>query len=414
MSAHLPGNQPAQLPEAQISPLDLKPFEGGGRAMLLAAVLGGLGLALTAAGFFTAPRETLYAYLIAFAYWLGISLGGLALLMANHAARARWIVVVRRLTESLFAPLPLFALLFLPILFGARSLFVWIDPPASLGKEALALIAHKRPYLNLGFFTARAALYFAVWLILGLTLRRWSRRQDAQGGAALTRSTRRLSTGGLPFLAFTLTFAAFDWIMSLSPTWFSTMFGLYYFAGSFVAAIAMLCLASAIAHESGAGFGKLISPSHFHNLGKLLLAFVAFWAYIGFSQYMLIWVANLPEEIPWVRLRDPGPFRAVGVFLILFHFLVPFFALLSRDLKRRPRALAVAAVWVLFVHYVDLYWIVMPTSHPQGLGLHWTQLTSFIGIGGSSVAWAIWRLRGGYAVPVGDPYLEESLRFVQP
>ncbi len=400
----------------QTSPLER--FQGGGRAMTLAAVAGASGLTLTAVGYFISPKEALLSYLIAFAYWLGISLGALVLLMSNHAARARWIVVVRRLTETLIAPLPLFVLLFLPILFGARQIFIWVDPPATLGKEALALLAHKKPYLNMGAFAVRAVIYFGTWLLLGLTLRRWSSRQDAEGGATLTAHSRKLSAGGLPFLALTLTFASFDWIMSLNPSWFSTMFGLYYFAGSFVAAIALLCIAAAAAHGSGSAFGQMLTPSHFHNLGKLLFAFVAFWAYIAFSQYMLIWVANLPEEIPWVQLRDPGPFRAVGIFLVLFHFIVPFFALLSRDLKRHPRALAIAAAWVLFVHYVDLYWVMVPAAgagaHTLGLGLHWTQLTAFVGIGGAAIAWGLWRLRGGYPVPVGDPYLEDSLRYLQP
>jgi len=402
---------------AQTQSLPLERFRGG-PALTLAASAGAVGLALTLVGYFTAPKEALISYLISFAYWLGISLGALVLLMANHAAHARWVVVVRRLTETIIAPLPLFALLFLPILFGARQIFIWVDPPATLGKEVLALLAHKRPYLNLGFFAIRAAVYFGTWLLLSLTLRRWSSRQDAEGGAQLTLNARRFSAGGLPFLAFTMTFAAFDWIMSLNPTWFSTILGLYYFAGSFVAAIALLCIAAAAAHGTDTAFGRMLTPSHFHNLGKYLFAFVAFWAYIGFSQYMLIWVANLPEEIPWVQLRDPGPFRFVGVFLILFHFLVPFFALLSRDLKRNPRALAIAAVWVLLVHFVDLYWVIMPAAgggaRPTSLGLHWTQLTSFVGIGGAAIAFGLWRLRGGYPVPVGDPYLEDSLRYVQP
>jgi hypothetical protein len=225
---------------------------------------------------------------------------------------------------------------------------------------------------------------------------------------------RALSAGALPLVAFALTFAAFDWVMSLNPLFFSTIFGVYYFAGSFLAAIAVLVIASAAARHEPGTHGPFISLAHFHNLGKLLLAFVAFWAYIGFSQYMLTWIANLPEELPWFLARTRGAWKPVWVILIFGHFLIPFFTLLSRDLKLRPRALAVVAAYLLVMHWVDVYWMVVPTFHPDHISFHWTQLTAFAGIGGIAVAFALFRARGRFAVPVGDPYLPDSLRYTQP
>lgn len=391
---------------------DFPRFEGGRTAMLAGAVAGVVGLALTALGFATAPQVTLLSYLVAFMYWLGIALGALVLLMANHAAGARWNIVVRRLNESIVATTPIYLVLFLPILLGARVIFSWVAPEGQgFNEEAMKLLQHKHAYLNLGAFTVRAIVYFAVWIAIAGWMRGWSIQQDQSGAAALTRKLRKLGAGGLPFIAFTLTFASFDWLMSLNPLWGSTIFGLYIFAGGFVAAIALLCILASMAVRAHGPVGALINDSHLHNLGKYLLAFVAFWAYMAFSQYMLIWVGNLPEEVPWILLRREGGWRWVGVFLIVFHFAVPFLLLLSRDLKRNPRTLAMIAAWVMLVHYVDLYWIVLPYARA---GFHWSAITSFVGVGGLTLAFGLFRARGAHAVPVRDPYLEDSLRYVQP
>lgn len=401
-------------PHAPLRADEFPRFEGGRSAMLGGAAIGVAGLALTGLGLLAAPQAALLSYLVAFMYWLGIALGALVLLMANHAAGARWNIVVRRLNESIVATTPLYLLLFVPILLGAKKIFSWVQPDAAaFGAEGMKLLQHKHAYLNMGAFTLRAAVYFAIWIVIAGLMRGWSIRQDETGAAALTRKLRKLGAGGLPFLAFSLTFASFDWLMSLNPLWGSTIFGLYIFAGGFVAAIALLCILAALAIRSHDPLGQLINESHLHNLGKYLLAFVAFWAYMAFSQYMLIWVGNLPDEVPWILLRREGGWRWVGVFLIVFHFAVPFLLLLSRDLKRNPRTLAAIAAWVMVVHYIDLYWIVLPQLR-NGPGFHWTAITSFAGVGGLALAFGIWRLRGGYAVPVRDPYLEDSLRYVQP
>jgi hypothetical protein len=206
------------------------------------------------------------------------------------------------------------------------------------------------------------------------------------------------------------TAAAFDWQMSLDLNLASTIFGVYWFAGSFLCAVAVLVLAVVGAEKAGVLRG-LVNASHYHSLGKLLLAFVVFWAYIAISQYLLIWIANIPEEVPWYILRGHGGWKALGVFLVVFQFAVPFFVLLSRNLKTSPRALGAVSVYLLVVHYVDVYWVVMPALHPEGPRPHFTDVTAVIGVGAAAVAFVLWRLRGRAAIPVGDPYLQESLRY---
>jgi hypothetical protein len=235
-------------------------------------------------------------------------------------------------------------------------------------------------------------------------------RQDSTGDARLTLRQRRLSVGALPLVAITITFAAVDWQMSLDRHLASTIFGVYYFAGGFVAAMAVLVLGVVAASRAGLFEGGL-NDDHLHSLGKFLFAFVCFWGYIALSQYLLIWIANLPEEVPWYMLRNDTGWRWVGLFLVVFHFVVPFFVLLSRDLKRRPGPLAFMAVWVLVVHYVDVYWVVMPRIDPQGPRPHWTDLTAFVGVGAAALAFTLWRMRGRSPVPVRDPHLHDSLRY---
>src|SRR5262249_42971530 len=229
----------------------------------------------------------------------------------------------------------------------------------------------------------------------------------------LTVKQRRLGAGSLPFLALSITFAAFDWLMSLDPTWYSTIFGVYYFAGSFLGAIALLTLTTALARGANL-FGSLVSPDHYHNLGNFLLAFTVFWAYIAFSQFMLIWIANLPEEVTWYLVRTGGKWRAVAVALAMAQFVLPFFALLSSEIKRNPRTLAAVAAWILVWHYLDVYWLVMPALHREAPAPHWTDLAAFAGVGGIAVAYTLWTLRGSYTIPVGDPYLHASLQFRRP
>ena len=388
------------------------PFAGGRTAMLGAAAVGAVGLLLTGVGAAISPREALFSYLFAFVYWVGIAVGSLVMLMIWHASNARWPVAVRRLVENHASSVLIFLVLFIPIALGLKHLFVWIDPH-NLPKADLEKVHHKAGYLNATAFIVRAVIYFGLWIGVSHLLRSWSVRQDTEGTAALTLKQRRLGAGALPFVAVALSFASFDWLMALDPVYASTIFGLYYFAGSFMSAFGVLIIAAHLLRERDA-MGGAVSVEHFHSLGMFLFAFTCFWAYMAYSQGMLNWVANLPHETRFYLTRVQHGFKEIGIFLIAFHFVVPFFVMLSRQLKRRPARLSIMAGWMLFMHAVDIYWIVMPAMGGTSALPHWTVFTAFIGIGGVAVAYAIFRLRGAPMVPIGDPYLEHSLRYLQP
>jgi len=390
-------------------------FTGGAKVMSLAGIVGLAGLALTALGFVVSPAEAWNSYLLGFTYWCGISVATIIMISIFHTAKAKWVTILRRAMEGMAVPVAVFALLFVPIaLVGLRHLYAWHTPPASYTPAELHHLAHKQHgYLNVPFFLVRQVIYFAVWIFVSHKLFGLSRRQDANGELDYTVRLRRVGPASLPFLALTITFAAFDWLMSLTPLWHSTIYGAYYFAGSFLAAFALLTVITVNARGTHA-YGNLVTTAHFHSLGKLLLAFTAFWAYIGFSQFLLVWIANLPEEVPWYHVRIIGPWRPFSIALFFAHFVLPFFTLLSRDIKLKPRLLAVVATYLLVVHALDLYWLIWPSLHPEGPTFHWTLLTAFVGVGGVGVAYGLYRVRGGYSLPVKDPYIGESLRYVQP
>lgn len=385
-------------------------FTGGRRWLLGTAAAGVVGLALTGVGAIIDTRTALASYLVAFAYWVGIAVAALILLVSFHASNARWMVVLKRPLEVMALPSGAGLILFVPIALGLSQLFPWTRPEAIHSPEELGHLEHKHLYLSVTAFLIRAVVYFFIWWLASELLFRWSRRQDVDGDPALTLKQRRFGSGMIPPIALAMTFAAFDWLMSLSPSWFSTIFGVYYFAGSFVAAIAVWTLVTVGARGPNL-FGEFVTGQHLHNLGKLLLAFVAFWAYIAFSQYLLIWIANLPEEIVWYIPRTEGSWKPVFWMLIVGHFFAPFFVLLSRSLKLRRGFLVGMSCWILLIHFIDLIWIVMPSLE---LGVHWTHFTAFVGVGGLLAAYAFWRARGEYTVPIKDPYLMDSLRYTQP
>jgi hypothetical protein len=402
-----------------VSIVDIQRFKGGGGAIGKALAVGVIGMVgVLAAMLVSADRKpVLFAYLIGFAFWAGIAMGSLILLMIWHAFRAKWPVVVRRPLEAMASTVPLFLVLAIPLLIPSNLelLYSWVNPAAAgiFTHHELGILERKASYLNTGFFIARTVFYFVIAAVIASRLFRLSVRQDETGEAALTQKQRNLGTGALPLMALVITFAAFDWLMSLNPIWFSTIFGVYYFSGSFWSTLAILIITSSLATGRDL-FGRYVSPEHLQNLGKLLFAFTCFWAYIGFSQMMLIWMANLPEEIPFFIVRMKGPWATWGVALILGHFVIPFAILLSRDIKRKPRALSLVAVWVLLMHLVDLIWLVLPTLDPNQITLHWSLLFALLGPGGLGIAYAIWKIRGHYTVPVRDPFLEASLRYRQP
>jgi hypothetical protein len=299
------------------------------------------------------------------------------------------------------------ALFFVPVLFGLHDLYEWTHHDAV---ERDAVLRWKSPFLNLPFFLTRAAIYFGCWSLIAVVYYRVSRSQDTTGNPALSARLRRFAGPSLIVLAITTTFASFDWIMSLTPHWFSTMFGVYFFAGSFVGFIALLSVMAAAMRRAGL-LDTIISPEHLHDVGKLLFGFTVFWTYIAFSQFFLIWYANLPEETGWFRARIEGSWLQVSVFLALGHFVAPFFYLMGRPVKRNSATLAAGGAWLLAMHFVDLYWQVMPTLHPEGFRPAALDVAAFVAIGGCFVAAASWLIRRQALVPIRDPRLGESLAF---
>jgi hypothetical protein len=398
-----------------VDQLKVDPFRGGNSWVMGGGAVGALFVLITAiVALATNSKEAFYSYLVAFVYWCGISFASLILLMAFHATRARWMTILRRPVEAMATTGIVFIILIIPVWLGMKQLYSWIDPVAAgFSGEALARVKHKAPWLNVNFFIIRSVLYILIATFLGWRLFGWSLRQDREGGTDLLARQRKFSGGGLPFIAIAITFAAFDWMMSLNPTWFSTIFGVYYFGGSFLSALSILAIVTWQANLKNV-FGGGMSIEHTHSIGKLMLAFTCFWTYIAFSQLLLIWIAGLPEEIPFYITRFREGWRGVGIALIFFHFFVPFGALLSRSLKRTPHKLAGVGIWLLLIHYVDIYWLVMPTIHPDGVSFHWTQPVAFIGVGLVAIAFGVSRLRGRLPVPMRDPYLPESLRYRQP
>ncbi|QSQ23706.1 hypothetical protein JY651_01595 [Pyxidicoccus parkwayensis] len=389
-------------------------YDGGRRPVVGSLAVGVLCLVATLVGGFFSPREAAHSYLFAFASWLSLCLGALLMLASFHAARARWPTVLRRPLEVMGACCPLFAVLFIPVALTMPHLFPWVSPPPDFGSHGLHLLEHKRPYLNIPFFIGRAVLYFAIWGVVGWLLYRWSVRQDAEPGISergvqFTKWQRRLSAGTLPVLVLCLSFACLDWLMSMEPLWQSTVYALYVGCGAIVAALATVAVLAALWRGPGE-FGALMGPHHFRRLATLLLSFVCLWAYCGYSQFMLMWVASLPEEVTWFRARLDGGWLPVAVLLAVGHFGVPFFLLLQRRIKERPRSLAWVSAWLLLMHVVDVYWLVVPALHPRDGSFHWTALTAWVGVGGLTVAACLALVRGGYTVPVRDPFLLHSLR----
>jgi hypothetical protein len=353
------------------------------------------------------PKQFFFSWLVSFLFFLSLALGALFFVLIQYAAQGGWGIVLRRIGETVFAMLPVMAVLFLPVALGLRDLYSWTVPGAA---EHDALLRWKAPYLNVPFFLIRAALYFAIWSFIALLYYRGSRGQDVTGDPGVSARLRRLAGPAIIVLALTQSFAAIDWIMSLTPHWYSTIFGVYFFAGSFVGFIALLSVVAAAMRWAGL-LDTVISPEHLHDVGKFLFAFTAFWAYIAFSQFFLMWYGNLPEETIWYKARMQGSWMAVSLFLMAGHFVAPFFYLMGRDVKRNGATLAVGGAWILAMHFLDLYWQVMPTLHPEGLRPSALDVAALVAAGGCFVAAASWLMRRQALVPLGDPRLAESLAF---
>lgn len=375
------------------------PMIGGG-----VAFVGAVLCAILGAG---NPKQFFFSWLVSFLFFVSLGIGALFFVLIQYAAQGGWGIVVRRIGETTFATIPVMAALFLPLLLGLHDLYSWSVPGAA---DHDALLRWKSPYLNVPFFLVRAAIFFGIWSFIALAYYRGSRGQDATGDPAVTARLRKFAGPAMIVLALTTAFASVDWIMSLTPHWYSTIFGVYFFAGAFVGFIALLSVAAVAMRRAGL-LDTIISAEHLHDIGKLLFAFTAFWAYIAFSQFLLIWYANLPEETIWYRARLEGSWKAVSVLLMAGHFGAPFFYLMGRTVKRKGWTLALGGGWLLAMHFVDLYWQVMPTLHPEGVRPSVLDAAAFLAVGGCFAAAAGWLMRRQALVPLRDPKLAESLAF---
>jgi hypothetical protein len=378
-------------------------------------LVGGLAVALVGCawlvmGYSVDPGRASYAYLFAFTYVFTVVIGALFLLMTGHACDARWFVAIRRYVEHVTGTMPLFALLFVPILFCRHSLYPWTNP-SSLSAHDREFVSKKVAYLNVPFFVARTALYFVVFIAIAELLRRWSLRQDRQrDGAERLRSRMiALSAGGLPVVSLALTFASFDWFMSLEPTWYSNVYGVYIFAGGFVSALGLFGALVVLARALGA-LPPGVSDEHFSAVGRLELAMIIFWTYIAYVQLFITWIADMPLKVSWYVVRFQGGWQWLGVALLLFHWAVPFFYLLQRKLKRRSEAFFAVSSYIVLVHLLDVYYLVLP-AHDRVMQFRTVDLAAVAAITGAVIAFAAFRAGGVDTHPVHDPALDESLRY---
>ena len=382
-----------------------------------ALVIGAGALLLCAVGFFLNRDQFFRAWLIGYMLWLGVALGSMGWMMIHHLSGGAWGMVVRRAWEASSRTLPLLTVLFIPVVLGLNRLYPWTHPELMETNEVLR---HKSVYLNPTFFLARAAVYFIGWNLIAWRMTALSRAQDA-GSVEATRSMQRLSGGGLVFLALSITFVGVDWFMSLNPDFYSTMFGFLFINYLGLAGLAFTIIMAAYLRGKEP-LRALFRPSHFADYGKLTLAFVMMWAYFQFSQYLLIYAANLQDEIPYVLTRIDGGWQYLAIFLVIFQFAVPFGLLLSRPLKRSPERLVKVAVFLLIIRLIDTFmyvtpeftaaganrWMV-PGEHQSALFVNWLDIVTPVAIGGIWFWMFFTQLRQRPLLPIGDPYLPAAL-----
>jgi hypothetical protein len=373
---------------------------------LVVGVLFGLA---SLAGAFVNIEQFFRAYLIGFVFWIGISLGCLGLLMLQYLTSGAWGTVIRRVLEAGTRTLPLMILLFVPLaVFGLAHIYHWVHPELIKDEAARKIVEQKHLYLNASFFWIRAAIYFLFWGGLTYFLNKWSRENDRTADPKYLSWLTKLSGPGIVFFVFMVSFASFDWVMSLDPEWFSTIFGLLFVVNWVLSAFAFVITVMVLLSTRKPMLG-IVAPAHFHDLGKLLLAFVMLWAYFSFSQYLIIWSGNIPEETKWYLHRLRGGWGYVGLVLVLLHFALPFVLLLSRDLKRNARGLMWVAVLVFLMRFLDLLWLIVPEFHRGQLHFGWMDFVAPIGIGGIWIWCFAWELKKRPLFAFNDPGLEEAI-----
>jgi len=385
---------------------DYKAPESVVRLQRNALGVGLVGLVLCIVGWIKSPDALIHSYLLAFLFVLGLSLGSLGLLMLQHLTGGHWGIVIRRPLESATRSLPLVFVLFFPIFFGMKYLYAaWLTAPKS-GEGALS--EFQQSYLTSDGFKFRALIYFAVWLVLVFIFNRWSREQDVnREDRSLRRRLKMLAGPGIILYVFAMSLAAIDWVMSISPHWASTIYGFLFVVGQLISSMSLM-ISIAVLLAQTEPLRNVIQKRHLHDLGKLLLAFVMLWAYFDFSQLLITWSGNQPEEISFYRSRLYGQWGFVAVIVLIFHFFVPFFLLLSRSLKRNPSALPKVALWLILMRLVDLYWMTRPEFTSSAIPSIW-DLAAPLALGGLWFGVFAWQLQQRPLLPLGDPKLEEAI-----
>ncbi|MPY91199.1 MAG: hypothetical protein GEU99_25220 [Luteitalea sp.] len=373
------------------------------RIQRVALALGGVALLVALVGAVVDTEQFYRSYLLGYIFTLAIPMGCLGLLMIQHLTGGGWGMVTRRTLEAAVRTLPLMALLFVPIALGLSHLYEWTHAEIVATDRVLQW---KAPYLNPTFFVIRAVFYFGLWTTMALLLTKWSREQDATGGDDWR--LRLVSGPGILLFGLTITLASVDWVMSLDAHWYSTIFGLLFMVSEGLSALAFVILMTFFLSRTPE-MSRVLTPKRFHDLGKLLLTFVMLYAYLAFSQFLLIWSANLPEEVTYFLIRTRERWQWLSVLVIVGHFAFPFCLLLLRDLKRQANRLAMLAVIILAMRFLETYWLVVPNFRADQMSVHWLDVTVALGLVGLWLAAFCWNLKGRALLPVGDPYLEEAL-----
>jgi len=362
-------------------------------------------LLLCVAGFFANRAEFFQSYLFAFQYWGGFAFGGLAVLLLNNVVGGKWGVTIRRLLEAKVRTLPVVFVLFLPILLGLPYLYPWANDTIHLNK----VVAHKAPYLNTPFFVIRLFIYFALWIVIGMRVQKMTDRQDETGDPTLVVRLRQFSAPSLLAFVLTATLAFIDWILSTDPEFYSTVFGALILIGDVLQTFALSIIVLILISREDR-FGDRIGSKILHDLGNLMFAFTIFWAYLSASQLIIIWPADLPQEIGYYLLRTRGFWKVITWGIGLSMFAIPFLALLSQQRKRNPKRLIRIAMWVLFARALDVFWVVEPTFRNKGFALYWTDIAAFLGVGGIWIFVYLGQLRRRPLLPLNDPRLPEPER----
>lgn len=375
---------------------ELRDLEG---LLKISLAVGVIALVACFIGAFFDPFPFFQSYLMAFVFWVGVPVGCFAILMIHHLVGGTWGFIIQRPLEAAVRTLPLMALLFIPLFFGMSELFAWARPEIVKQDH---LLQEKAAYLNIPFFTVRMVVYFAIWILIGYLLIKWSRDLERTDDGSLIAKLQALSGPGLVLYGLTVTFSAIDWVMSVEPHWYSTIFGMIFMVSHGVAGLGIM-IGTVFLLSRRKPLSEIMAPWIFQDLGNLMLAFIMLWIYTSFSQFMLIWIENLAHEIPWYLHRTVGGWGTFGAFVVGFQFVLPFLLLLSRAVKRRPEALCIVALTIVFMHLLEIYWFVIPAFHPTGFTISWFDVAAPVGMGGLWIAAFLWHMQGVPLLPTHDP-----------